>query len=260
MKHTLKHVLKLFLVLSAGLLGSSNTFAQNNTTDVIINYPFYLYAYNNLESVTFDFINDTAAAAGEANGDTVAGNTASVAGISSYTTCLEASIPSTALTQTAVQGSDASFGTSGATTCSFAPSEVANYSNFAVTAAGTDADGWLLVVTNSTDWSVDANISTAFTNFSNSKIHLSPDFGASYTNITAAAVDLGNDDDFYRTDRRRHYVLPLTYALELDPYDGGLIDPDTDSITGSGTPDGKIVVNSSSATETAVITYTFAVP
>ncbi len=256
----MKYTLKLFLILATCLLGGSTTFAQNNTTDVIINYPFYLYAYNNLEAVTFDFVDDTAATAGQANGDTVAGDTASIAGITSYTACLEASIPATPLTQTATKGPDANFGTSAATTCSFAPSEVKNYGNFAVTADSDDADGWLMVVTNSTDWSVDANISTAFTTFSNSKIHLSPDFGASYTNITGAATDLGDQDDFYRTNRRRHYVLPLTYALELDPYDGGLIDPDTDSITGNGNPDGKIVVAKSSATETAVVTYTFAVP
>jgi len=257
-----KHTLKIFILLSVSFLGSYGAFAQT-TTNVVINYPFYLYAYNNLESVTFDFTDNTSVAPGQADSDTVATKTASVASIANYTTCLEASIPNTALTQTATQGADAGFGTSSATTCSFAPSEVTNYSNFSVTAASTDADGWLLVVTNSTDWSVDANISTSFSNFSNSKLHVSPDFGTSYTNVLAAATDLGDQDDFYRTNRRRHYVLPLTFALELDPYDGGLIDPTAApnaAISGTGTPDGQIVIDSSAASETAVVTYTFAVP
>lgn len=257
----MKRTLKLLVLLSACIVGSNFSLAQTNT-DVIINYPFYLYAYNNLESVTFDFVDDTATAAGQAVGDSVASDTVTVAGITEYTDCLEASIPDTPLTQIATQGPDANFGTTTATNCSFAPSEVTNYGNFAVSTSTDDADGWLLVVTNSTKWSVDANISTTFTNFSNSKIHVSPDFGSNYINVLAAATDLGDQDDFYRTNRRRHYVLPLTYALELDPYDGDLIDPSTQTpaITGSDTPDGKIVVAKSSATETAVVTYTFAVP
>ena len=230
------------LSLILALFGTS--LAQQAPTSVIIDFPFFLYAYNNLDTVTFDFTTDTAGALpGFADGDTLAGTSAAntnieVANLTNLNTCIDDIVsttpPSVTQTGTNFDGStDNGITTLGTDTCLFAPSDVTRYGTFSVT--NNDADGWLLVFTNSNSWSVDATLDVDFTNFDDATLHIAAEVlsdsavtvASTASIVDATAVDLADETDFFYTDRRLMYTLPLNYILELDPLESPIGDPGT---------------------------------
>ncbi len=260
--------------LGLNLLLITLTFGLAQTqTDITINFPFYLYAYNNLSSVTFDFTTNTTGTVGQAND--LNGNTVTTATLDNFSTCLNASVASLTgetFNASTDQGPNATFGSSNAHTanCYFHPTDVTENTGFFSVNPGSleDGDGWLLVVTNSNSWDVTAtmqNLSTDFaTDFPGSDLSITPDQGTTDVKVytggaSAGAVSLADQTDFYRTQFRRNYVLPLQYVLNLDPMDGGLITP-ANASGSSVNADGEIIDATDGNTGTADVIYTFALP
>ncbi len=253
----------LLIILVVGL-------AEASPTNVNIKLPFFLYAYNNLQTITFDFrddiTGDASGLAGQAKGAKISGKEIKFATLSNLDTCIKdllEPIDNLELEESGNIGANAEARGSTEETdlCYFAPSDVTRYKTFSVKAEN-DADGWLLVITNSANWNVNANVTTAFQTLKNANLHVTANKNTSFVELEGGTIkdsyDLADQKAFYYTDRRLHYVLPLNYALEINPFDSSVEFLEGDIFeVGSGS---NSTSNAVVTADRAQITYTFAIP
>ncbi|WP_287372788.1 hypothetical protein [Oceanithermus sp.] len=201
MKNAIKLLVLAGALLSVGALAQG---AQNWN----FNFPAFAYVYTNTSSVDFDF---TAASTG-----TVA--YAGAAGQASKDN-LQLCIGGLVTSSLDVTAYDTPQSTSSLGTCEFGPTSVST-SGYTVNWNGLgNADGSLLVVTNSSTYSVTV---VADSRPSGVTYKVAPDFGnasgITFTSIpTGTATGLATQADGLYTQYAGVYAIPLTFAADVDP-------------------------------------------
>ena len=207
----MKKAIKL-LVLAGALLSVGAMAAK--TTTFNFKFPQYLYVYTNLTSEDFDF---TASSTGNHPG--TYGNTA-IATEANLKTCMEnLSLPSSVTAQTSAGTSAISTGS-----CDFVATDTTKNSDFSVDwgSTGENPDGALLVLTNVSDWSAKATITSAFSNVdSYVTLKVRTDSNGTLSNLSSSATTVGSKSgttltNAYYTNYINAYVVPLQFVLTLD--------------------------------------------
>ena len=202
MKNAIKLLVLAGALLSVGALAQG---AQNWN----FNFPAFAYVYTNTSSVDFDF---TAAS----TATVVYAGTAGQASQANLQNCIGGLVTSS-LSVTAQSTAPTSPSTLG--TCEFGPTSVST-SGYTVNWNGLgSADGSLLVVTNSSTYSVTV---VADSLPSGVTYKVAPDFGdasgITFTSIpTGTAAGLATQADGLYTQYAGVYAIPLTFAADVDP-------------------------------------------
>lgn len=225
------------LLVLAGALMSVGVLAQSAQQNWNFTFPTYYYVYTNTTSVDFDF---TATSVSSTVVYTGSHGQASLANLQA---CIDNAVsglvgPGTEpVAQSSAPASPASLAT-----CEFGPTSVTS-SGYTVDWNGLgSADGSLLVVTNASSYKVTAYADSVPAGVT---FKVAPKFGdappshSDFVEIpvgSGSAVQIASDANDYYTQYRNIYVLPLTYAADVEP--------NADAI----------------ASTTTVVTYTAAAP
>ena len=204
MKNAIKLLVLAGALLSVGALAQG---AQNWN----FNFPAFAYVYTNTSSVDFDFTADS-------TGTVVYTGTAGQASKLNLQDCISGFVTSS-LDVTAY---DTPQSTSSLGTCEFGPTSVST-SGYSVNWNGLgSADGSLLVITNSSTYSVTVEADSLPPGVT---YKVAPAFGDASTSIpftsipttTAGAASLADQEDDLYTQYTGVYVIPLTFAADVDP-------------------------------------------
>ena len=210
----MKRAIKLLVL--AGALLSVGALAQANQTWKF-GFPTYAYIYTNSTEIYFDFTDNNGD--GDATSVLSAFNAASLNNLES---CIDGLVDNIGSDLVADGTAASSLGT-----CYFAPSGITHdgysvdWSN--VDSTGTGTDGSLLVVTNSSTYSVDVSVAgppngVTFLLASKmaSDITGASDF-TSFTSSSTSASSFADEGSDYTTQYYNAYVIPLSFAVGVTP-------------------------------------------
>jgi hypothetical protein len=237
-------------ILSLGALVLGIAHAQSTQSWVFKNQAF-AYVYTNIGTVTFDF---TAASATNPGQLTTLSTPYPAATAGTFQACINALVTSS-LSLSAQSTAPTSTYTPATlpSACTFAPTSVSSNGTFSVTwPSGDNADGALLVITNSPTWRAEASIG-AWSTPGGLTAQIVPDLvnsgklvnGASPVSLSATPAELSaqpgstTDNYSYYTQYQGYYVVPELFALQVNPSAAGA------QVNG---------------TNTATVTYTVAFP
>jgi len=207
------------LLVFAGALLSLGALAQANQTWKF-GFPTYAYIYTDTAEVHFDFTLD-ASSLPPSGTDATKLTAFDAASLDALETCIDDLIANISGDLIADDSPANDLGS-----CYFAPSGVA-HDGYSVDWSGVDSqgtDGSLIVVTNSSTYSVDVSVdappsSVGFMLAVDTAGNISDenDFDVTFTSASTSQSGLANQDSDYTTQYRRVYVIPLSYAVEITP-------------------------------------------
>ncbi|ADR35703.1 hypothetical protein [Oceanithermus profundus] len=202
----MKNAIRLLVLAGALLSVGAMAQAQQNWN---FSFPVYAYVYTNTSSVDFDFTATT-------TGTVVYAGAAGQASKANLQSCI-GSLVTSSLSVTAQNSAPTNPSSLGS--CEFGPTSVST-SGYTVNWNGLgSADGSLLVITNSSTYSVTV---LADSLPSGVTYKVAPDFGdasgIAFTNIpTGTAAGLATHNDGLYTQYAGVYAIPLTFAADVDP-------------------------------------------
>ncbi len=197
------------LLVLAGALLSVGAMAQTSQ-NWNFTFPSYYFIYTNTASVNFDFTDDTT------DGTASVLTLYSAAGLSNLENCIDGLVGNIS-SVTANASTSSSIGT-----CKFKPSGVSR-SGYSVDWNGLgSADGSLLVVTNASSYKVTvyADSVPAGVDYKVAAELAGNVQETDFTSIPTGqtnAVQVANQDSDYTTQYSNVYVIPLSFAAEVEP-------------------------------------------
>ncbi len=202
MKKTLK------LLVLAGALLSVGALAQANQTWQF-GYPAYAFIYTNTTTVTFDLTDDVT------DGTATVLTLYNAASLTNLETCIDGLVNNISSSVTAGGTPSGEIGS-----CTFAPSGVSR-SGYTVdwSNLNDDADGSLLVVNNTGAYDISVSAASLPAGVD---LMVAPELAgavaaADFQILTTSSTFLADENSGYTTQYNGVYVVPLSFAADVDP-------------------------------------------
>ena len=213
----MKKAIKLLVL--AGALLSVGAMAQSQDTvdqDWHFKFPKYIFVYTNTTDVYFDLTDNSA----DGDASVLPGN------LSDYKAASLANLENCILNQLGTNPDyDTTASPNALNKCKFAPSGI-THSGYTVTwPSGKDSDGSLLVITNAT-YTVSVEIDSTITG---ADLMVAPKLTTDvqetdFATLNTNSQQIATDQDDLTTQYNGVYIIPLSFAAQIDP---GLLETDS---------------------------------